>query len=144
MTKILVPVDSTPIVTAVLAAAIEEARWRGADLVLLRAIGIPSELPLEAYAMAPDQVAALVERSARVELDGLRARLPSGVAATVRVEYGAAWRVICDMAQHENVALVVIGAHSHRTLDGLLGTTASRVATHLDRPLLVVRTRAAA
>jgi nucleotide-binding universal stress UspA family protein len=140
MTKILVPVDSTPVVSAVLAAAVDEARWRGAELVLLRALGIPSELPLEAYALAPDQVAALVERSARGELDALCAQLPSGVTATVRVEYGAAWRVICDVARQEAVALVVIGAHGHRTLDGLLGTTASRVVTHLDRPLLVVRT----
>ncbi len=139
MTKILVPVDSTPIAPAVLAAAVEEARWRSADLVLLRALGIPSELPLEAYAMAPDQVAQLIERSARSELEGLRALLPADVNATVRVEYGAAWRVICDVALHENAALVVIGAHGHRTLDGLLGTTASRVVTHLDRSALVVR-----
>ncbi len=144
MTKILVPVDSTPIVQAVLATAVEEARWRGAELVLLRALGIPTELPLEAYALAPDQVASLVERSAREELEALRALLPSGIEARVRVEYGAAWRVICDVARHEDAALVVIGAHGHRALDGLLGTTASRVVTHLDRPVLVVRTVATA
>ncbi len=139
MTKILVPIDSTPVAKAVLAAAVEEARWRGAELVLLRALGIPTELPLEAYAMAPDLVASLVERSAREELEAVRVMLPSGVTATVRVEYGAAWRVICDVARHEDAALVVIGAHGHRTLDGLLGTTASRVVTHLDRSVLVVR-----
>lgn len=144
MTKILVPLDSTPVAQAVLAAAVEEARWRGADLVLLRALGIPSELPLEAYALAPDQVASLVERSARMELEGLRETLPAGVDASVCVEFGAAWRVICDVARRDGAALVVIGAHGHRALDGLLGTTASRVVTHLDRPVLVIRSLPAA
>lgn len=144
MTKILVPLDSTAAAPAVLAAAIEQARWRGAELVLLRALGIPTELPLEAYALAPDAVASLLERSARAELEGLRVTLPRGIAASIRVEFGAAWRVICDVAQREGVGLVVIGAHGHRTLDGLLGTTASRVVNHLDRSLLVVRPTPAA
>lgn len=86
-------------------------------------------------------MASLVERSAPAELEGLRATLPTDVSATICVEYGAAWRVICDVALREDVALVVLGAHGHRALDGLLGTTASRVVNHLDRDLMVVRPR---
>ena len=139
MKKILVPLDSTPIASYVLAAAVAEARRRDAELILVRALGIPTELPLDAYVLAPDQVANLLEKSAQSELAKVRATVPADVTCRVRVEFGAAWRVVCDVAKSEDVALIVLGAHAHRTLDGVLGTTASRVIHHTDRNVLVVR-----
>ncbi len=143
MSKILVPLDSTPVAAAVLSTAVQLARWQGADLLLLRAIGVPTELPLEAYAMAPDNVAGLLEKSARSELARIAAEVPAGVAASVHVEFGAAWRVICDVAKDQGVSLIVMGAHNHRILDGVLGTTASRVVNHSDRSVFLVREPAA-
>ncbi len=116
---------------------------RGDDRGVLRAIGVPTELPLEAYAMAPDNVAGLLEKSARAELFRIASEVPAGVAASVHVEFGAAWRVICDVAKAENVSLIVMGAHNHRILDGVLGTTASRVVNHSDRSVFLVREPAA-
>ena len=139
MSKILVPLDSTPAAPQVVAAALEFARQHRGELVLLRAIGIPTELPMEAYAMAPDNVAGLLEKSARAELAKVQSTLPADVPAAVRVEFGAAWQVICDVAKAEDVELVVMGAHNHRFLDGMLGTTASRVVNHCDRSVLIVR-----
>lgn len=139
MSRILVPIDSTPAAAQVLAAALEFARHHKADIVLLRAIGIPTELPMEAYAMAPDNVAGLLEKSARAELSKVAAEIPADVSAGVRVEFGAAWQVICDVARAEDALLVVMGAHNHRFLDGMLGTTASRVVNHCDRSVLIVR-----
>lgn len=139
MSKILVPIDSSPAAAQVLAAAYEFARTHHAELVLLRAIGIPTELPMEAYAMAPDNVAGLLEKSGRAELEKIAAEVPAGIRASVRVEFGAAWQVICDVAKSEDVLLVVMGAHNHRFLDGMLGTTATRVVNHCDRSVLIVR-----
>lgn len=139
MSKILVPLDSSPAAAQVLAAAYELAHTHHAELLLLRAIGIPTELPMEAYAMAPDNVAGLLEKSGRAELEKVAAEAPAGIRAGVRVEFGAAWQVICDVAKSEDVLLVVMGAHNHRFLDGMLGTTASRVVNHCDRSVLIVR-----
>lgn len=139
MSKILVPLDSTPVAKSVLSTAIQLARWQSADILLLRAIGIPTELPMEAYAMAPDNVAGLLEKSARAELGRVAAEVPPGIAASVHVEFGTAWRVICDVAKEQDVSLIVMGAHNHRILDGVLGTTASRVVNHSDRSVFLVR-----
>jgi len=143
MSRILVPIDSTPVAPQVLAVAIDFARQHDAEIVLLRAIGIPTELPMEAYAMAPDNVAGLLEKGARAELAKYVADLPTGIRSSVRVEFGAAWQVICDVAKAEDVLLVVMGAHNHRFLDGMLGTTATRVVNHCDRSVLIVRRPAA-
>ena len=139
MSKILVPIDSSPAASSVLAVALDFARQHQAELVLLRAIGIPTELPMEAYAMAPDNVAGLLEKSARGELGKVVAEIPHDVTAGVRVEFGTAWQVICDVAKSEDVLLVVMGAHDHRFLDGMLGTTATKVVNHCDRSVLIVR-----
>lgn len=137
--KILVPLDRSSHVEPVLAAAVAQASWRGADLVLLRALSLPMALPPEAYALAPNDVAGLLEATARTDLAAVAATLPPDVATSVRVEFGGAWQVICEVAKSEDVALVVIGAHDRRMLDGILGTTTTRVVNHAARSVLVVR-----
>ena len=137
--KILVPLDASATAADVLAAAIAEARWRGAALVLLRAIDLPMEFPVEVYALSPNNVAELLEENARTELTRIAAGVPAEIVCNVMVEVGTPWRVICHVAKSEDVAMVVMGAHDRRVFDGLLGTTATRVVNHLDRPVLVVR-----
>ena len=137
--KILVPLDTTSAAATVLAAAIAEARWRGADLVLLRAVAPPTGLAAEAAVMWPDNVAGMIERRTQAEFAQLREGVPAGVGVSVRVEFGAPWQVIGEVAKAEDVALVVMGAHDRRLLDGLLGTTTTRVVNHADRSVLVVR-----
>ena len=137
--KILVALDSTSAAAAVLRAAIAEARWREADLLLLRAIDVPMEYPVEVFALSPGNVAELLEENARNELTRIAADIPAEISSEVRVEVGTPWRVICNVAKSDDVALVVIGAHDRRVLDRLLGTTASRVVNHIDRSVLVIR-----
>ena len=137
--KILVPLDSTSTAADVLAAAIAEARWRGAGIVLLRAIDLPMEYPVEVYALSPNNVADILEENARTELSRVASGIPSDIPSSVLVVAGTPWRVICSVARGEDVAMVVMGAHDRRMLDGLLGTTASRVVNHIDRTVLVVR-----
>jgi nucleotide-binding universal stress UspA family protein len=139
MKKILVALDSSPIAPKVLAEAALFARSFDAELVLLRAVGLPTELPPEAFAMAPDNVTTLLFETAEKDLATLTSGLPEGVKARRVVRVGTAWRVVCDVADEEQVDLVMIGAHGHRFIDRVLGTTTQRVVSHTERSIYIVR-----
>jgi nucleotide-binding universal stress UspA family protein len=139
MKKILVGLDSSPVASKVLAAAAELARGFGAELVLLRAVGLPTELPPEAFAMAPDNVTTLLFEAAEKDLAALSGQLPAGAVARRVVRVGTPWKVVCDVADEEQADLIVVGAHGHRFLDRLLGTTTQRVIAHTGRSVYVVR-----
>jgi len=139
MTTVLVALDSSEVAPKVLEAAVAQAQRLGATVTLLRAVGLPTELPLEAYAMAPDNVAELLVKAGKLELGRQADTLPQGLLRESLAEVGVPWRVICDTATRLDAAMIVIGAHGHRLLDGLIGTTTTRVVTHADRPVLVVR-----
>lgn len=139
MKKILVALDSSPVAPKVLAEAALFARTFGAELVLLRAVGLPTELPPEAFAMTPDNVTTLLFETAEKDLAGLAATLPDVATARRIVRVGTAWRVVCDVADEEQVDLVMIGAHGHRFIDRVLGTTTQRVVSHTERSLYIVR-----
>lgn len=139
MKKILVALDSSQFSAEVLAQAIRLATKLGGRLWLLRAVGLPTELPLEAYAMPPENVASLLEKSARQELSSVAQGVPEGLMGGQIVEIGVPWRTICDVASREKADLVVMGAHGHRFLDRVLGTTTGRVVTHSDVSVFVVR-----
>ena len=139
MKKILVALDGSPREPGVLDAAIALGRKTGARLVLFRSVGIPQELPKEAYAVPPDEVPRLLEDRARRDLDALAARVPAEIRGPVRVHVGSPWRSIERVAAEEDVDLIVIGSHGYQGADHLLGTTAAKVVNHADRAVLVVR-----
>jgi len=139
MKKILVALDSSPIAPKVLAEAALFARTFGAELVLLRAVGLPTELPPEAFVMAPDNVTTLLFETAEKDLANLASILPSELKARRVVRVGTAWRVVCDVADEEAVDLILIGAHGHRFLDRVLGTTTQRVVAHTERSVYIAR-----
>ena len=127
MKKILVALDSSPFAPQVLAQAITLAEKHGGQIWLLRAVGLPVELPLEAYAMPPESVAESAEK------------IPAPLLGGQIVEIGVPWRTICDVAAREKPDLLVMGAHGHRLLDRVLGTTTGKVVTHCDSSVFVVR-----
>lgn len=139
MKKILVALDSSPVAPKVLAEAALFARSFGAELVLLRAVGLPTELPPEAFAMTPDNVTTLLFETAEKDLASLAASLPDVAKARRIVRVGTAWRVVCDVADEEQADLVMIGAHGHRFIDRVLGTTTQRVVAHTERSVYIVR-----
>ncbi|HEX7669798.1 MAG TPA: universal stress protein [Polyangiaceae bacterium] len=139
MKKILVALDGSPRESGVLDAAIALARKSGAHLLLFRSVGIPVELPADAYSMALDEVPKLLERQATAALKVLEGKVPENLRGGVRVMIGTPWRSIEEAAGKENVDLIVVGAHGHQGLDKLLGTTAAKVVNHADRAVLVVR-----
>lgn len=139
MQRFLVALDPSERAAGVLAAAASLASRIDARLVLVRATGVSGELPVEAYASDPDEIAKVLVHRAGEDLERLAKVLSPGLVETVRVEQGRAWEVIDRVAREEDVDLVVIGAHGYGAMERFLGTVASKVVNHADRPVFVVR-----
>jgi universal stress protein F len=139
MKRILVGLDGSPREQAVLTAAVGLARATGAELVLFRAVGLPTELPPEAYLLPPSEVTQLLEKQASDALARVRTHVPSEVVSRTRIAIGTPWEAICRIAKDEDVNLVMVGSHRYDVLDRVLGTTAAKVVNHADRSVLVVR-----
>jgi nucleotide-binding universal stress UspA family protein len=139
MKRILVGLDASSRAESVLDAAKELAKHTGAKLVLFRAVGVPHEIPAEAYSMTPASLAELLEREAKGYLDKLAAALPAGTVEATVVHVGTPWQGICAAAEQQDADLIVIGSHGYSGLDRLIGTTAGKVVNHAKRSVLVVR-----
>lgn len=137
--KIVVGLDGSPRAAHVLESAIQLARPFKAELVLVRAVTIPLEMPAEAFEVSPDKVVQILETNARTNLDARRKDVPGDLRVREIVRTGVGWQVVCAVAREENADLIVIGSHGYSGLDRILGTTAERVVDHADRPVLVVR-----
>jgi nucleotide-binding universal stress UspA family protein len=139
MDRILVGLDASPRAEEVLGTAVELARRTGGKLILFRSVGVPHEIPVEAYTMTPASLAELLEREARKYLEKVAAALPAGVVAETVVSVGTPWQGICAAADHHKADLVVIGSHGYSGIDKLIGTTAAKVVNHAKQSVLVVR-----
>lgn len=114
---IVVGVDGSRNMPAVLAASATLARRLGAEIVLVTAATAGED-------------AEGIQATAAMQLDGVVERV---------VARGHAWRVICDVAKNRDASAVVIGAHNYVALERALGTTAAHVVDHAEAPVLVVR-----
>jgi nucleotide-binding universal stress UspA family protein len=139
MNRILVGLDASPRAQVVVEAAAALAKKTGAKLVLFRAVGVPHEVPVEAYTMTPANLAALLEREAKGYLDKVAATLPGDILAGTVVHVGTPWQGICSAADHAEAELIVIGSHGYSGLDRIIGTTAGKVVNHAKQSVLVVR-----
>jgi nucleotide-binding universal stress UspA family protein len=137
--SILVALDDSPRAHGVLDNAIAFARALGQKLVLLRVMPLPVvQLSPEGLPLGVDMQGEL-ERHARHDLEKLLARVPADVPARAMTILDTPWQGIVEAAKKEDVSLIVVGSHSLRVLDRLLGTTAAKVVNHADRSVLVVR-----
>jgi len=144
MDRILVALDTSPRAVAVLTAAAGVAGRMGAKLLLFHAVGIPHEVPREAFSMSPEEFAARLDELGKQYVERMKATLPAGIAAETIIEDGVGWRAICAAADRHHVDLVVIGSHGYSGADRLLGTTAAKVVNHATCSVLVVRGRESA
>lgn len=144
METIVVGLDGSPRAPGVLRAAADLAKRTGASLLVVRAVGIPPELPFEAMAAAPTDLPAQLLAATQESLDLLVAQLPErGSVALAVARIGAPWQVLCDLARERHASLLVVGTHGYGGLDHVLGTTAARVVNHAPCSVLVVREGAA-
>jgi nucleotide-binding universal stress UspA family protein len=143
MERILVGLDASPRATDVLATSADLARRAGGKLILFRAVGVPHEIPAEAYSMTPASLAELLEREAKSYLVKLAQELPPDMIEDIVVHVGTPWQGICAAADQRKADLIVIGSHGYAGLDRLIGTTAAKVVNHAKQSVLVVRGRPA-
>lgn len=144
MERILVGLDGSQRSKDVLETAINLARKVGGKLVLFRGVGIPIELPPEAYSMPPAALSTLLEEEAMRYLEGVAKNVAKELVAEVRVGIGTPWKAICAAANETKADLIIIGSHGYQGIDRLIGTTAAKVANHAECSVLVVRSHALA
>ena len=137
MKRILVGLDGSPRAAGVLATATTIARAQGARLTLVRAVGLPPEVPQDFWKTTDEPLLAVLQRHAREQLEA--AALPAELAGERLVVVGVPWQAICDTARRIDADLVVIGSHGYAGFDRLLGTTAAKVVNHATCSVLVVR-----
>jgi nucleotide-binding universal stress UspA family protein len=141
MKRILVGLDGSQRAGGTLATAAAIAQAHGARLTLLRAVGLPPDVPREFWKSTDESLDHLLERTAMEDLRRRTAGLPPELLdqPACRVELGVAWEVVCDVARRMQATLVVIGSHGYSGLDRLLGTTAAKIVNHAPCSVLVVR-----
>ncbi len=82
---------------------------------------------------------ATIAEKAGEKLTELASHLPD-LEVTTRVEFGAPWRRICDLAEEGGFDLVVLATHGLTGLKHLLlGSVAERVVCHAPCPVLTVK-----
>jgi nucleotide-binding universal stress UspA family protein len=136
---IVVGLDGSPRTEAVLRAALELAGATDARLVVVHVVQLPPELPASLWGANPEEMIGQVLRGARRQVDGWLRGVPARRLHDVIVELGVPWRQLCEIATARDASAIVVGAHGHGALERIVGTTASRVVNHADRPVLVVR-----
>lgn len=139
--RILVGLDGSPREARVLDTAADLATRYSASLVLMRAVGLPPEIPPEAWQNPALSVKEFLEAKALEGLERMARLLPPAVRASCRLEVVVAtpWQGLCVGAQSMEADLIVIGSHGYGGLDRVLGTTAGRVVNHALCSVLVVR-----
>lgn len=137
--SILVATDLTESSDEVVRAAAELAAARDAELHVLHAFDFP------AVATTGKDVPAAsfqgrIEAAERKLDEQLGRTLPEGAkAASRRVEIYVAHRAIVEVAEGVGADLIVLGPHSKRAGDGILGSTADRIVRSASVPCLIVR-----
>lgn len=143
--RILVGLDGSSREALVLSTAQDLALRFDAHLLLLRAVGLPPEVPPEAWQNPALTVKEFLEAQARDALLKCAATLCEALRTRHAVEVVVAtpWQAVCFGAQAHEVDLIVIGSHGYSGLDRVLGTTAARVVNHALCSVFVVRPREA-
>jgi len=139
--SIVVGLDGSAREERVLRAAQDLALRYDARLTLMRAVGLPPEIPPEAWKNPDLTLKEFLETRAREGLERLAAKMPESVRTRAQLEVVVAspWQALCMGAQAFEADLIVIGSHGYGGLDRVLGTTAARVVNHALCSVLVVR-----
>ena len=137
---IVVGIDGSPDSNAALQWAIDEARLRDCELVVVHAWSITALAMLGSYGYALD--AKPPEEAGQALLDETMQRIAeSGINTRSVLAQGSASHAIITAANEAN--LVVVGARGHGGFSGLvLGSVSNQVVHHALCPVVVVPLRA--
>jgi len=139
--RILVGLDGSPREPLVLAAAQDLALKFDSELLLLRAVGLPPEIPPEVWQSPNCSIQEYLEKIARDGLDRCAEQLCDALRSrhTLEVVVATPWEALCLGARAHEAGMIVIGSHGYGGLDRILGTTAARVVNHASCSVFVVR-----
>lgn len=136
--QILASVDFSEHTDAVIQNALRQAECSGAKLTVLHVVDYTRPID-DDYIMPPDdEVETALLTSAQEQLDGILHRLCAAHVRTLVIS-GRPKQEILRVAEREAADLIVIGAHGHHGLAGLLGSTADRVLHRSTCSVLTVR-----
>ncbi|NUO53699.1 MAG: universal stress protein, partial [Polyangiaceae bacterium] len=123
----------------VLDTAIDLAKRTGAKLRLLRAVGLPPEIPMSPFGVTPEGFLQMLIDEGKQQVQKMSGAVPKELLDGVDTRVGTPWASICEAAKECNADLIVIGSHGYGGLDRLLGTTAAKVVNHAECSVLVAR-----
>lgn len=138
--KILCPVDFSPDSERAVRQVATATEDRSAKVELLHVVE-PIVYPVEyGIGRVPSvDLETTIAAKADEKLKELSRLLP-GHEVTTRVEFGAPWRRICDIAEEGGFDLIVLATHGLTGLKHLLlGSVAERVVCHAPCPVLTVK-----
>jgi nucleotide-binding universal stress UspA family protein len=142
-TRILVPLDGSPLAEQALPCAMALARGMGAELVLLRAIWILPDILqiLDESTMELNALVNHLEAEANGYLGTLVGQLKEvGLSARSAVRRGPAAETILDYSGQVNVDQIVMATHGYSGIKRWMhGSVAERVLQSARTPLLLVR-----
>jgi nucleotide-binding universal stress UspA family protein len=141
--RILVPTDGSEITSKAVQTAIDLAKMAGASLVT---VSVKEPFPYSAISeMQPVPPQEFYDAQERIAASRVKAVTESATAAGVAceaftVEAVHPWEAILDQAKTSGCELIVMASHGRRGVSALLlGSETSRVLTHSELPVLVVR-----
>lgn len=143
LSRLMVPLDGSPLAEQALPPAVEVARGAGGRLLLVRVEPwVATTLAATGEAAALVNVAeleAVVAREAEQYLTDVRSRLPSELTVETVVLRGSPAQELITYAEREQVDLTVMSTHGRGGLQRLvLGSTADRLV-RAGLPCLLVR-----
>ncbi len=144
-TRILVPLDGSPLSERALPVATTMAQKFGSEIVLLRVLDIPMPAPPTPYPEVSigweRQARACAHRKAQSFLDALQQEVyEQGIEVRALMRDGSPAEDILQAACGEKVDLIVLSAHGREGLDRwTFGGVADKVARHSPCPVLLVR-----
>jgi nucleotide-binding universal stress UspA family protein len=141
--SILIPTDGTEITAKAVSTAVELARALGARL---STITVKEPFPYSAISeMQPIPPQEFYDAQERIALKRVKEVVDAATGAGLAceaftVEAQHPWEAILDHAKAQECDLIVMASHGRRGVGALLiGSETSRVLTHCNLPVLVVR-----
>lgn len=141
--RILVPTDGSEITEKAVQTAVNLAKMTGASVVTL---SVKEPFPYSAISeMQPVPPQEFYDAQERIAASRVKAVTEAAAAVGVAceaftVEAVHPWEAILDQAKTSACDLIVMASHGRRGVSALLlGSETSRVLTHTQLPVLVVR-----
>lgn len=141
--RILVPTDGSEITVKATSMALALAKLHGATVY---AISVKEPFPYSAISeMQPVPPQEFYDAQERIAASRVKTVIDAAVAQGITcsghtVEALHAWEAILDHAKAQSCDLVVMASHGRRGVAALLlGSETSRVLTHSEIPILIVK-----